>query len=158
MTRNRSAALRHSVLVVLLCSGFACSAVRPLLFWRDAMIRGTAQLVDEGGSPLAVPAPADITVNFIHRGGRIENSIVSVETEPSGDYRSPALEPGEYTVEAMLPGFAIESETVEVRNHEHRRVHFTLRKIRERAGRTLREAQQENIPTPGEVQIRPPPF
>jgi hypothetical protein len=142
--------------LLLLCT--ACGAARPLLFWRDPLIRGRTQLLDESGGALAAPGAQGVTVNFINRSGRIENSVVSVVATPSGEYRSPVLEPGEYTVEALLPGFAIESQSVAVRSHEHRRVDFALRRIRETSTRSLREAQEENIPHPGEVQILPPPF
>jgi hypothetical protein len=155
MSRTRT--LRAALLLAL-ASASACSVARPLLFWRDPLIRGRAVLLDENGAPLQGPGERAVTVNFIHRGGRIENSILSVEVEPSGGYRSPALLPGEYTVEALLPGFVIETQTVEVRNHEHRRVDFALKRIRETTSRSLREAQEENLPHPGEVQILPPPL
>lgn len=134
-----------------------CSVARPLLFWRDPEIHGRTRLTDGNQSPLA-EAPGRVTLNFINRGGRIENTVVSVQTDEAGRYRSPALEPGEYTVEALLPGFVIESQEALVRSHEHRRVDFVLRKIRETSGRSQREAEEENLPHPGEVQILPPPF
>ena len=155
MSRTRTL---QAALLLILASASACSLARPLLFWRDPLIRGRTVLLDENGAPLETPSGAAITVNFIHRGGRIENSILSVQAEPAGGYRSPALLPGQYTVEALLPGFVIESQTVEVRSHEHRRVDFALKRIRETTSRSLREAQEENLPHPGEVQILPPPL
>jgi hypothetical protein len=148
----------RAALLLVLASAAACSAVRPLLFWRDPGIRGTARLVDERGAPLAGRSLAGVTVNFIHRGGRIEDSILSAQTDAVGAYHSPALPPGEYAVEASLPDFAIETQSVQVRSHEHRRVDFVLKKIRETAGHSQREAQDENLPHPGEVQILPPPL
>jgi carboxypeptidase family protein len=135
-----------------------CSVARPLLFWRDPLIHGRTRLTDGSESPVAAPGQGRVTLNFINRGGRIENTVVSVQTDESGHYESPALEPGEYTVEALLPGFVIESQEALVRSHEHRRVDFVLRKIRETSGRSQREAEEENLPHPGEVQILPPPF
>jgi hypothetical protein len=147
-----------AVLLSALALPLGCSVARPLLFWRDPMILGEATLVDGNGVALRGTPPADVTLNFIHRGGRIENTVLSVRTDADGRYASPTLEPGEYTVEALLPGFVIESQEAQVRSHEHRRVDFTLKKIRETAGRSQREAEEENLPHPGEVQILPPPF
>lgn len=135
-----------------------CSAVRPLLVWRDPLIVGRTQLADAEGAPLTEAAPSGVVLNFINREGKIEESLLSVEAGAAGRYSSPVLTPGEYTVEAMTPGFAIASQTVRVRSHEHKRVDFVLKKIREQASRSLREAAEDNIPQPGEVQIRPPSF
>jgi hypothetical protein len=154
---SRTLAVRAGLILILASTG-ACSLARPLLFWRDPMIRGETKLLDENGAPLAIPAARKVTLNFIPRDGRIEDSVMSVDAQDSGDYRSPALLPGEYTVEAMLPGFAIETQTVQVRSHEHRRVDFALKRIRESKARSQREAHEDNIPHPGEVQILPPPF
>lgn len=151
---------RHicTLLLFTLLGTTGCGALRPLLVWRDPLIVGRAQLADGEGAPLSEGPTTAIVVNFINREGKIEDSLLSVEAGTSGRYSSPVLTPGEYTVEAMTAGFSIESQTVVVRNHEHRRVDFVLKKIREQTSRSLREADEDNIPHPGEVQIRPPPF
>ena len=135
-----------------------CSVVRPVLFWREAMIFGKAKLLEVDGEALEGKEPSGVTLNFINLEGRIEESVVSVKTDEKGKYRSPDLEPGEYSVEALLPGFAIERRTVRVRGHEHKRMNFELSRIREAAGHFMRESEDDNIPHAGEVQISPPPF
>jgi 5-hydroxyisourate hydrolase-like protein (transthyretin family) len=134
-----------------------CSVFRPILFWRDTLIVGKVKLTDENGAPIMTPA-AGVTLNFINVGGRIEESLLSAQTDATGRYRSPKLIAGEYKVEAMKPSFVIETVTVEVKSHDHKKVEFTLKKIRETEGRSLRESEEENIPNPGEVQITPPSF
>lgn len=150
--------LEAGFLLAILAGTAGCSVLRPVLFWRAPTIMGQAQLMDTEGAPLTDAQPGGVILNFINRDGRIEDSIQSVKTDETGYYTSPELMPGEYTVEAMLPGFAIAKETVLVRNHEYRYVDFTLQKIRESVGRSMREAQEDNIPHAGEVQIAPPPF
>jgi hypothetical protein len=145
------------LLVGAMTTTTGCSVFRPILFWRDAQIMGRTKLASPDGTLLEAPL-AGISLNFIPRDARIEDSLLSVQTDPSGSFVSPVLVPGEYTVEALMPGYAIESEMVQVRDHEHKRVDFLLRKINEQAGRSLREAEDDNIPHPGEVQILPPPF
>ena len=51
-----------------------------------------------------------------------------------------------------------EDELVEVRSHEHKRVDFTLYRIGEAEGRSLAEADENNIAAPGQVQIGRPKF
>lgn len=154
MRTTRTTALLLAVLA--LASG--CSVVRPLLFWREPVIFGKAKLLDVEGEPLDEQAKSGVTVNFINLEGRLEDSLVSVTTDDKGKYRSPELAPGEYAVEALLSGFALAKETVQVRSHEHRKMNFELRKIREATGHFMRESEDDNIPTAGEVQISPPPF
>ena len=152
--------MRHKLIsATLLLAAFgtaACSAFRPVLFWRDTLVHGKTSLTSSDGAPLANTTGSSITINVINLGGRIEDSLVSVQADALGAYRSPALVAGEYTVEAMLPGFVIARTTVEVKGHEHKRVDFALQKIGEAEGRSLQEAEEENIPTPGEVKISPP--
>jgi hypothetical protein len=153
--------MRRTILAGLLFTTLAtsgCSVVRPLLFWREPHILGKAELLGVNGERLEERKPSGVTLNFINLEGRIEDSLVSAETDEGGKYRSPELPPGEYAVEALLPGFAIEKKTVRVRSHEHKRVNFTLRKIREASGHFMRESAEDNIPQAGEVQIAPPPF
>jgi hypothetical protein len=99
-----------------------------------------------------------VTLNFIHQEGTLEGTLVSVETDPLGRYRSPKLVPGTYTVEAMLPGYVIARAVVVVRSHEYKRADFDLHRIGEAEGKTLSEATDDNIPAPGEVQIGRPKF
>lgn len=134
-----------------------CSVFRPILFWRDTLIVGQVRLADESGAVVSTPATG-VTVNFINLGGKIEESLLSAQTDMRGRYRSPKLIPGEYKIEAMLASFVIETATVRVKSHEHKKVPFTLKKIRETKGRSLKESEEENIPNPGEVQITPPSF
>jgi hypothetical protein len=145
-----------SVLAVAIC-GAGCSIFRPLAFWRDTLIVGTVKLMDENGAPLTTPATG-VTINFIFLGGKIEDSLLSAQTDERGRFRSPKLLPGEYKVEAMLSSFVIETATVKVKSHEHKKALFALKKIRETKGRSVRESDEENIPNPGEVQITPPSF
>lgn len=150
--------LEAGLLLVVVVGMTGCSVVRPVLFWRDPEIYGKTQILGVDGERMKDRAPSGVTLNFINLGGRIEESLVSVETDEKGKYRSPKLEPGEYAVEALLSGFAIEKTNVRVRSHEHKRVDFELRKIRESAGHFMREGEDDNIPHAGEVQIGPPPF
>jgi hypothetical protein len=134
------------VLTILMGSG-GCAAPR---------ILGKTTLVDESGAPLPPPPAPGVTLNFINLGGKIEESVVSVQTDVQGKYRSPELVPGKYTVEAVLPGFVIGRTTVLLSKHGTKEAPFVLKKIRESKGRSVKESQEENIPTPGEVKIKPP--
>jgi hypothetical protein len=134
------------VLTILVGSG-GCAAPR---------ILGRTSLVDEAGAPLPPPPPPGVTLNFINLGGKIEESVVSVQTDVQGKYRSPELPPGKYTVEAVLPGFVIGRTTVLLGKHGTKEAPFVLKKIRESKGKSVKESQEENIPTPGEVKIKPP--
>ena len=142
------------VLLAILGSSTGC---RSLMFWRKPTILGQAQLTDANGTLLTDRKPEGITMNFINLQGSLEDTLLSVQTDPLGQFRSPELVPGEYAVEASLAGFVIERQNVLVRSHEYKRVNFVLRKIGERTGRSQRESEDDNIPTPGEVQIGPPP-
>ena len=135
-----------------------CALVRPALFWREPQIFGKAELLGIDGQKLENQKPSGVTLNFINLEGRIEESVLSVVTDEDGKYRSPEIAPGEYAVEALLPGFGIEKATARVRSHEHKRVNFVLRKIHEASGHFMRESAEENIPQAGEVQITPPPL
>jgi hypothetical protein len=153
----RQKILLTGILLLGFLGGSACSVLRPILFWRDCRIVGHVKLVDENGVPLQKPA-AGVIFNFINLGGRIEDSVLSAQSDATGKYASPKLKPGSYKVEAMLANYVIESATIKVKSHEHKKFVFTLKKIREGQGRSLRESEQDNIPNPGEVQITPPPF
>jgi hypothetical protein len=133
------------------------TACRPMMFWRDPLIHGQTKLM---GEPLPDTAGtnAPVTLNFIHQEGTLEGTLLSVETDPLGNYRSPKLVPGTYTVEAMLPGYVIGRAEVVVRSHEYKRVDLNLYRIGEAEGRTLSEAGEDNIAAPGEVQIARPKF
>jgi hypothetical protein len=86
----------------------------------------------------------------------LEDSLASAQTDVKGKYESAVLPPGKYTVEAMYPGYVIERATVVLKKHGKKKAPFVLKKIRETAGRSVNEAQEENIPNPGEVKIKPP--
>src|SRR6185503_6069014 len=101
------------------------------------------------------PAPG-VTVNFINLTAAIEESVVSVQTDVQGKYRSPELTAGKYQVEAMLPGFVIGKTTVILKKHGSKNTPFALHKIGEAKGKSVKESLEENIPTPGEVKIHPP--
>lgn len=134
--------------IVLGCTGStACTAAR---------VVGKATLLDDQGVAIAAAPTPGVTVNFINLEGKLEDSIASVQTDAKGKYASAVLPPGKYTVEAMYPGYVIERTTVVLKKHGKKKAPFTLKKIRETAGRSAREAQEENIPNPGEVKIKPP--
>ncbi len=145
------------VAVAALVVGNACAVFRPVLFWRDTLIVGKVRLTDANGAPVNTPA-SGVTLNFINLSGKIEESVLSAQTDALGKYRSPKLLPGSYKVEAMLASYVIESATIQVKSHEHKKGEFTLKKIREGKGRALKESEEENIPNPGDVQIMPPSF
>jgi hypothetical protein len=148
--------LEGGLLFTMLALMTGCVLVRPALFWREPQIFGKAELLGVDGRKLENQEPSGVTLNFINLEGRIEESLLSVETNEDGKFRSPELAPGEYTVEALLPGFGIEKTTARVRSHEHKRINFVLRKIHEASGHFMRESAEENIPQAGEVQIAPP--
>ena len=150
--------LGAGLVFALLAGATGCGLARPLLLWREPAIFGKAKLLDVDGKAFKDEKSHAVTVNFINLEGRIEESVISVRTDDKGRYRSPELPPGEYAVEAHLSGFALEKETVKVRSHEHKKVNFELQRIREAAGHFMREAEDDNIPHAGEVQIGPPPF
>jgi hypothetical protein len=133
------------------------TACRPLMFWRDPLIHGQTKLMGEA-LPSTAGTDVPVTLNFIHQEGTLEGTLLSVETDPLGRYRSPKLVPGTYTVEAMLPGYVIERAVVVVRSHEYKRVDLNLYRIGEAEGKTLSEAGEDNIAAPGEVQIARPKF
>lgn len=135
------------VLAILVASG-GCAAPR---------ILGRASIANEAGAPGPVTAAPGVTVNFINLAAAIEESVVSVQTDAKGDYRSPELTPGKYQVEAMLPGYVIGKTTVILSKHGSKKAPFTLQKIREAKAKSVKESERENIPTPGEVKIGPPP-
>ncbi len=134
------------LLAVLVGSG-GCAAPR---------ILGKATLVDENGAPVPGAVASGVTLNFINLGGKIEDSIATVQTDAQGKYRSAELPPGKYTVEAVLPGYVIGRTTVVLQKHGTKNAPFALKKIREAKGRSVKESQEENIPNPGEVKIKPP--
>jgi hypothetical protein len=139
--RRRGAGLVLAILV----GSWGCAAPR---------ILGRATLVDENGAP-GVVGPG-VTLNFINLQGKIEDSIATVQTDAQGKYRSAELPPGKYTVEAVLPGYIIGSTTVVLQKHGTKDASFALKKIREGKGRSVKESQDDNIPSPGEVKIKPP--
>jgi hypothetical protein len=150
--------MQLSVLAVLLLGLSACSVFRPVLFWRDTLIVGKTQLVDANGAAVTDQLPSGVAINFINVAARLDETVLSAVTDARGQYRSPKLLPGTYKIEAMLPGYVIETVEVEVKNHQHKKVPFILQRIGEARGHSVRESEEENIPNPGEVQIMPPPF
>ena len=149
--------VRLAVMVAMVGVTTGCAVVRPVLFWRDARLTGKVKMADEAGVPSAAKGTG-VTVNFINLESKIEDSVVSVQTDPNGRYRSPELAPGRYKLEAMYPGYVIETTTVQLKSHEHKGTNVVLKKIREGRGKSARESQDDNIPTPGEVKITPPPY
>lgn len=137
---------RAGWLLAILAGSAGCAAPR---------ILGKATLVDENGAPLPEKA-SGVTLNFINLEGKIEESVPSVQTDEQGKYQSPVLTPGKYTVEAALAGYVIERTTVVLKKHGKKKAAFVLKKIRESKGRSVKESQDDNIPDPGEVQIKPP--
>jgi hypothetical protein len=143
MTRKR---LRGAWLLAILAGSAGCAAPR---------ILGRATMVDENGAPLPDKA-SGVTLNFINLEGKIEESIPSIQTDPEGKYESPVLPPGKYTVEAVYPGYVIERTSVVLKKHGKKKAMFVMKRIREARGKSVRESKEENIPSPGEVQIKPP--
>lgn len=137
--------LKGAGLVLAILVGSGCAAPR---------ILGRATLVDENGGPGA--AAPGVTLNFINLQGKIEDSVATVQTDAKGEYRSAELPPGKYTVEAVFPGYVIGSTTVVLQKHGAKKAPFALKKIREAKGRSVKESQDDNIPNPGEVKIKPP--
>ena len=133
------------VLVVVAVLATGCTAAR---------IVGKTTLMDDKGTPL--PPTPGVTVNFINLGAALEDSLASAQTDVKGKYESAVLPPGKYTVEAMYPGYVIERATVVLGKHGKKKAPFVLKKIREGSSRSVNEAQEENIPNPGEVKIKPP--
>jgi len=133
----------------------ATTGCTSMMFWQAPMIMGDARMAGEAVQPTGTE-DQPITVNFIHHEGTLDDTLISVETDPLGRFRSPELLPGVYTVEAMLPGYVVAESIVEVKNHQHRKLNLTLYPIGEAEGRTMSEAEDENIKTPGQVQIGPP--
>jgi hypothetical protein len=124
-------------------------------------ILGKTTIVDVPTAPAAGKAAAGapaagVTVNFINLSGTLEESVVSVQSDAEGKYKSPELAPGKYQVEAMLPGYVIGKATVTLKKHGAQKAPFVLKKIRETTGKSMKESETENIPTPGEVKITPP--
>lgn len=143
----------HIASFVGLTAVLVLAGCRPMMFWRHPLIHGQTQVV---GAPATGTEGTPITLNFIHHQGSLEDTLVSVEADPAGRYRSPELVPGAYTVEAMLPGYVIAESVVEVRSHEYKRVDMKLYRIGEAEGRTMTEAEEDNIRAPGQVQIGRP--
>ena len=141
----RQRLLGSGLLLAILVGSGGCAAPR---------ILGRATLVDESGGP-GTAAPG-VTLNFINLQGKIEDSVATVQTDAKGEYRSAELPPGKYTVEAVFPGYVIGSTTVVLQKHGAKKAPFALKKIGEAKGRSVKESQEENIPNPGEVKIKPP--
>lgn len=139
--------LRISWFLPILLGGAGCTAAR---------IVGKTTVTDEkGGAGPGAPA-VGVTMNFINLGGTIEESFPTVQTDAKGEYQSPVMPPGKYTVEAVLPGYVIERTTVELKKHGKKKAPFVLKKIREAQAKSVKEGKDDNIPNPGEVQIKPP--
>jgi hypothetical protein len=141
--------------LAVLAAAILTTGCTSMMFWRAPMIKGDARMAGQATQP-AGTENQPITVNFIQHEGTLDDTLVSVETDPLGRFQSPELVPGVYTVEAMLPGYVVAESTVEVKNHEHRKLNLTLYPIGEAEGRTMNEAEEENIKAPGEVQIGQP--
>ncbi len=119
-------------------------------------IMGKATLANEPGAPGPGAPAVGVTLNFINLGGTLEESLPTVQTDAKGEYRSSVLPPGKYTVEAELPGYVIERTSVVLKKHGAKKAPFVLKKIQEAKGKSVKEGKDDNIPTPGEVQIKPP--
>jgi hypothetical protein len=139
--------LRAVWLGALLAASAGCAAPR---------IMGKATLANEQGAPGPGAPAVGVTLNFINLGGTLEESVQAVQTDAKGEYRSPVLPPGKYTVEAELSGYVIERTSVVLKKHGAQKAPFVLKKIREAKGKSVKEGKDDNIPNPGEVQIKPP--
>src|SRR5260370_33366595 len=82
-----------SVLAILVGSG-GCAAPR---------ILGKATLVDENGAPIPGAVASGVTLNFINLGGKIEDSVATVQTDAQCNYRSPGLAHGKDAVRPKVP-------------------------------------------------------
>jgi hypothetical protein len=120
------------------------------------MVKGKITLADERGAPVTDTKPEGVTVNFINLEGKIDETVVSVVSDATGKYQSPKLVKGQYKIEAFLPGYGLETTTLKVKGPK--KALFTLKKIREARGKSIRESEEDNIPNPGDVQIAPPGF
>ncbi len=139
--------LRAAWLAALVAASAGCAAPR---------ILGKATLANEQGVPGPGAPAVGVTLNFINLGGTLEESVPTVQTDAKGEYRSPVLPPGKYTVEAELPGYVLERASVVLSKHGAKKAPFVLKKIREAKGKSVKEGKDDNIPNPGEVQIKPP--
>jgi carboxypeptidase family protein len=139
--------LRAAWLAALVAATAGCAAPR---------ILGRATLAPEQGVPGPGAPAVGVTLNFINLGGKLDESVPAVQTDAKGEYRSPVLPPGKYTVEAELPGYVIERTSVVLAKHGAKKAPFVLRKIGEVKGKSVKEGKDDNIPNPGEVQIKPP--
>jgi hypothetical protein len=149
---SRIAYLKCLVALAAVVATTGCSS---MMFWRPPMILGEARTMGNAPPPVGTEG-VPITVNFIYHEGTLDDTLISVETDPLGKFRSPELLPGVYTVEAMLPGYIVAESTVEVKNHEHKKLDLSLYPIGEAEGRAMTEAEEENIKAPGQVQIGRP--
>jgi len=138
--------LRIGWFLPILLGGVGCTAAR---------IVGKTTIAGETGVGPGAPG-VGVTLNFINLGGTLEESFPTVQTDAKGEYQSPVLPPGKYTVEAVLPGYVIERTTVELKKHGKKKAPFVLKKIREGQAKAVKEGKDDNIPNPGEVQIKPP--
>jgi hypothetical protein len=148
----KPALLRTGWALTIAAVSWGCAAPR---------ILGKTTIVDQpaagGGAAAAAETPAaGVTVNFINLSGAIDESFISVVSDAQGKYTSPELLPGKYTVEAMLPGYVIGRTSVVLGKHGKKKAPFALKKIGETKGKSQRESESDNIPTPGEVKIHPP--
>jgi len=138
---------RAGWLATFLAASAGCAAPR---------ILGKATLANDQGTPGPGAPAVGVTVNFINLGGTLEESFPTVQTDAKGEYKSPVLAPGKYTVEAELTGYVIERNTVVLKQHGAQKSPFVMKKIKEVKGKSVKEGKDDNIPNPGEVQIKPP--
>jgi hypothetical protein len=144
--------LKTGMALTIAAVSWGCAAPR---------ILGRTTVVDQpsasAGPKAAAGTPAaGVTVNFINLSGAIDQSFISVVSDAKGEYTSPELAPGKYTVEAMLPGYVIGHTSIELGKHGKKNAPFVLKKIGEAKGKSQKESESDNIPTPGEVKIHPP--
>src|SRR5215472_16306101 len=104
---------RTTWLVTILAGSVGCAA--PRILGKTTLVDETASAAKKGESA-GTPA-AGVTVKFMNLTGTIEESVVSVQSDVKGEYKSPELPPGKYQVEAMLPGYVIGKATVVLEKH-----------------------------------------
>lgn len=150
----KPALLKTGMALTIAAMSWACAA--PRILGKTTVVDQPSAAASAGPKAAAGTPAAGVTVNFINLSGAIDQSFISVVSDAKGEYTSPELAPGKYTVEAMLPGYVIGHTSIELGKHGKKNAPFVLKKIGEAKGKSQKESETDNIPTPGEVKIHPP--